>query len=286
MATAARPLIFLHIPKTGGTTLSAVISRHYTGAQTYAIKGADIPGGVARLKALPREQATAIRLLKGHQSFGLHEYLAPGARYVAMIRHPVGRIASHYNYIQNSPSHAMHAPLRQSGYTLAQYAGSRMFPELNNGQTRLLAGVWDDRELGEADLERAIANIEQHFAWVGLMERFDESLIQLGLNLGWLNLRYQKRNVSERASTRLIDAAASAAILAENQFDLRLYEYVQARFDRVSPPYAAARRLAAAGLRCLNGAAARWSALRGGRVLTAPAKPEAARLKPQRAARS
>lgn len=274
LAAADAPLVFLHIPKTGGTTLAAVINRRFDGAQTYSIKGADIDGGVARLRALPPEQAAAIRLLKGHQSFGLHQCLAPGARYVAMLRHPVGRVASHYNYLLSNPGHAMYPRLKQSGCDLAQYAGSRMFPDLDNGQTRLLAGVWDDRPLGETDLQRAIANIEQHFAWVGLMERFDESLVQLGLNLGWLDVRYRKRNVSERASASLVDDRARAAILAANELDLQLYDYVRERFDRVSPLAARLRRAAAVGLRQANALTA-WVADR-----RSPPQPALAKLKP------
>jgi len=251
-ASKDAPLVFLHVPKTGGTTLAAVINRHYAGVPTYSIKGADIPGGVERLRALPAEQRAAIRLLKGHQSFGLHEYLAPGARYLAMLRHPVGRVASHYNYLLSNSTHVLHAQLKQSGLDLAQYASSRLFPELDNGQTRLIAGVWDDRALVEADLQQAIANIEQHFAWVGLMERFDESLVQLGMSLGWLDIRYRKRNVSERATASLIDERARAAILQSNALDLRLYDYVCARFDRVSAAHALVRRTAAAGLRQIN----------------------------------
>lgn len=275
--SVAAPLIFLHVPKTGGTTLNTVINRQFGPGQSYAIRSADIAGSVERLKAMPAEQRAGIRLLRGHQAFGLHEFLAPGARYLGMLRHPLPRIASHYNYVKSNPGHVLHADLMARGYDLAGYASSRMCQELSNGQTRMLAGVWGDRDLTEDDLQRAIANVEQHFAWLGLAERFDESLVQLAASLGWTRIYYQKRNVSRVDSGSLLDSAAAAAIGAENQLDLELYAYAQARFERLSAPARLARRLGAAGLGWGNRLLAGVNTLRAGRAEQSVAADSSAR---------
>ena len=45
-------------------------------------------------------------------------------------------------------------------------------------------------------LERAKRNLEEHFAWVGITERFDESLVLLGGHSAGRDVRYVSRNVA------------------------------------------------------------------------------------------
>ena len=45
-------------------------------------------------------------------------------------------------------------------------------------------------------LERAKRNLDEHFSWLGMTERFDESLILLRRTFGWRDVRYVSRNVS------------------------------------------------------------------------------------------
>ncbi|MEK6805813.1 MAG: sulfotransferase family 2 domain-containing protein [Pseudomonadota bacterium] len=246
------PLIFLQVPKTAGVTLTNLVLRHFRSNEIYLTRG-DVNAAVARLKALPEAARMRIRCLKGHQAFGLHEYLAPGARYITMLREPVARIASHYEFVRKRPEHYMHPQLVERNIqTLADYATSRITGELHNGQTRLLAGVWDDRPLDEAHLVQAIANLEQHFDWIGLMERFDESVVMLALHMRWANVLYRVSNVGARWRASSLDPEVSRLIEQENTLDMQLYEYAVRRFDRIGRSARVVRSLAARGLSIAN----------------------------------
>ena len=249
------PLVFLHIPKTAGMTLTQLVQRQFQPDEVYSIKGDDVAASVERLKALPEGERLRLRCLKGHQAFGLHEYLAPGTRYITMLRHPVSRIVSHYEFVKARPHHYLHA--RMKGATLAEFAASRLSGELHNGQTRLLAGIWDDRPLEQADYDRAIANLEQHFDWRGLMERFDESIVMLAAVMRWPNVFYRKSNVGKGWKPSGVEPATTRVIEQESPFDMQLYQYAQRRFDGAGSGVRKARRLAARGLDLGNRLAAR-----------------------------
>ena len=247
MARPTAPLIFLHLPKTAGTTLGPVLQRHFPRKRTHFILSENIDANLAAFKAMPEAQRHRVQLLRGHQPFGLHEYLAPGARYLAVLREPVARVISHYHYVKSTGHPKFIGAIREANMSLADYAASGISGELENGQTRWIAGIWDDRPLVEADLERAIDNIEKHFDWVGLTERFDPSLVELAAKYRWLRVYYRKQNVS-RQESRDVSAETLAAIAERNRLDSSLYQHVLQRFEQAGPMHRAARRAAAAGL--------------------------------------
>ena len=60
-------------------------------------------------------------------------------------------------------------------------------------------------------LETAKRNLEAHFAWVGITERFDESLVLLGRTFGWRDVRYVSANVSRRGRGAADGVASSTS---------------------------------------------------------------------------
>ena len=225
------PLIFLHLPKTAGTTLSAVLSRHVPADQCHYLRSADGAAAVETFKATPAEQRRRIRLLQGHQVFGLHEYLAPGARYLTIVRDPVDRIATHFDYVVRTEHPMFIDPIRDEGMSLYDYAISGISGELENGQVRWIAGIDGDRPLGPADLDRALLNIDNYFAWVGVQERFSESLVALAMTMRWLRVGYRSTNVRPPSRSAEVPPIAREAILAHNPLDARLHQAMIERLD-------------------------------------------------------
>ena len=242
-----RNLIFLHIPKAAGTTLHSILERHYPPANQCSIYD---PEQAAQLfPQWPRERREAVRLLKGHVAFGLHEHLIGATTYITLVRDPVDRVISHYCYVKRMPSHYLYKAVVEQNMSLSDYASSRLTDELDNGQLRLLAGIVNERSvpLGGCDtqlLNRAKDHIEHHFALAGLTERFDESLALMAIQLGWdWTPSYQTLNVTEdRPRAGQIDASTRQAIEQANQLDCELYAWVRQRFEAMVGLHGAAVR--------------------------------------------
>jgi len=247
-----RPLIFLHLPKTAGTTVSFVVRRHIDSTRDHLLRSVDGPDGLAKFKATPEAFRHRIHLLRGHQVFGLHEYLAPGARYLTVLRDPVARLVSHYRYVKATKHPMFIDAIRSEQMSLYNYVTSGLSGELENGQTRWLAGIHDDRPLVGSDLQLAIKNIDEHFAWVGIQERLEESLVELGLAMRWLRVDYRSRNVSGGQPSPP-DAAVIAAIRDRNALDLELHQQMEARLDARGRIATTGRRGAATVLQAISG---------------------------------
>jgi len=172
-------LIFLHIPKTGGSTLRNLIKRNYKGQPIFSIDGRRARKSIEAFKKLPEAQRKSFKVLQRHMLFGLHEFLSSPSTYITMLRDPIERIISHYYYVLRDPEHypylykKVKSQNMSLNISLKDYVISGISTELDNGQTRLLSGMKNvdfgccPREM----LEIAKKNLREHFAVIGLMER-------------------------------------------------------------------------------------------------------------------
>ncbi|MGL4316692.1 MAG: sulfotransferase family 2 domain-containing protein, partial [Pseudomonas sp.] len=188
-------LVFLHLPKTGGTTL------HHHLAQLFDRQ--DIcPERFNGLHKLPLGQLARYRFISGH--YDLASCLAiPGAKkIITFLREPRARLVSLYNFLK------AHRPevARRNGWGLALMADEltieqffahpevRQHPYINNGMTRALANhlsmeVWPARD-PEAECRDVSGLVEdalrllEGLAGFGILERFDESVQLLTDMLG------------------------------------------------------------------------------------------------------
>ena len=226
--------IFLHIPKTAGTTLHRIIDRQYPPEARHWITRHDV--GVEAFKRLPLSHRAALRMVRGHIPFGVHEYIPRPARYWTILRRPIERLISYYYFVQREPEHYLYDYANTPGMTLRRYLEERVSLQTDNFQTRLISGIWTDVGYGECDeatLGLAKKNLEEHFALVGLTERFDESLMLLKRTFGWGDVFYKRRNVTEgRPRREALPAETVAVLRAHNQLDLELYAFAKELFEK------------------------------------------------------
>jgi hypothetical protein len=221
--------ILIHIPKAAGTSLRAILASQHPEGRSFLV-GENAPWRREDFKGLPEGRRRRFTLLAGHIPFWFHDYF-PDAVYVTMLRRPVDRVVSHYYYVLKTPEHYLYHLAREIG--LAEYVGSGISGELDNGQVRQLADC-EGVPFGQCDrdmLERAKANLARHFAVVGVAERFDESVVLMRRALGWESVpSYAKLNVNKsKPSVRSIPQGVIRLIEAHNQLDAELYEWVASR---------------------------------------------------------
>ena len=171
-------------------------------------------------------------MIVSHMIFGIHESVPRPSTYISMLRHPVPRAISQYRHVARTAGHRLHERAA-AGMTIEEYVTSGVALEMDNAQTRAVAGDVETPfgECGRDMLERAKRHIDQHFSIVGLTERFDETLLLLDSTFGWRNLYYVRTNSAPDTQRAPISESAKRAIAAQNWLDCELYEYVSERLD-------------------------------------------------------
>jgi hypothetical protein len=260
-------LIFMHVPKTAGRSLEALLERHVPAAQTWDGYGdrAGREAAFEALRQLPEAQRRNLRLVKGHFPFGIHEHLPQESEYLVFFRDPVDRVISLYHYILRDATHRLHDALVQRSMSLDAFVRSDLLPAaFCNAQTRLLAGrsIGDDAPCGEQVWAQARANLDRHFGVVGLMERFEESVAVLGARYGWRRLHVPMRNVSSRRRAAELSESTLALLLEKNELDLRLHRLAEHRLEAQRLAHGAQAERALRRLRRRQRVGRAWDGLR------------------------
>jgi hypothetical protein len=227
-------VIFVHIGKTAGTTLSAIARRHYPSDAVFTVDSGAATSPAEQLRGLAPERLSRLSLVLGHGQYGLHEQLPGPSTYISLLRDPVQRAVSGFRHVARTPTHRLHTLAVESRMTLLEYATGGVTEESDNWQTRCVAGGPQPPigECGPELLERAVENVERHFAVLGLAERFDETLVLLRRKLGWRRVYYVALNTASDDDRVQPTPAERERILESNPLDHALYEHVTARLER------------------------------------------------------
>jgi hypothetical protein len=234
-------IIFLHIPKTGGVTLTNVFRWKYKPSEIVRLITLQAPNQrltqTEEIQQIPLGRLRDVRAVMGHVYYGIHERIPKECEYVTILREPIARVISMYRYIRGDPKHWLHKEMVASGMTLEEFVASNADPGLDNHQTRMLAGrgtghfaPWEETSpVAWSDLEEAKRNLDK-FLVVGLTEKFDESFILIRRALGWKLPLYLAGNVSSHTKVE-VTPEATELIRQRNQLDLELYDHALELFS-------------------------------------------------------
>jgi len=227
-ANGAEALIFLHVPKSAGTTLNRLIEWEYPLFEMYSVDPVLFRWSRARLWRLPQRRLKRFRVFKGHMPFGLHAILPQPATYITVIRGAVERVISAYYFMSNYKLHPNYWKFRREGWTLEDFV--RRSPR-ENVQTKMIAGADYDAPCTAEILAKAKNNL-QYFSVIGLTERFEESLALMKLRFGWKLESYSSFNVTRtRPKKRDLPQSTLDLISERNRFDIELYECAAKIFE-------------------------------------------------------
>ena len=228
---------FLHIPKVAGTTLIQILRQSYRKENHYFYDTRKPDACIEQLVHLSERKKNRIKVVSGHFSFGFHEYFGnDNFKYFTIMRNPVERVISHYNYAKYKRDHYLNETLKANPISLPEYVQSGICNEVNNGMAKQLAGLYVNDNFGyfkknkevfnDEDLFRmAQNNIKKHFTFVGIMEEFDKTLILLkeSLKISDLNIKYTSRNQAKTKHKKISNEELE--IIKEfNKVDIKLYE--------------------------------------------------------------
>jgi hypothetical protein len=226
----AGPLpLFVHMPRTGGTSLTARLRRSFPNVLRLSERAE-----FTVFLAMTAAERASFDLIAGHMPFGADAFIPRPCRYIVWLRDPVDRFVSSYFHARSHRDDGLHGFAREHG--LREFAENAPTFMRDNGQTRRLA-AWDWSEviadgpfwwqrvpIGQVTrgmLDQAKANLDR--AFVGLFERFAESARACMLLLGIEGETPPVMNAAARGG--VVDDATRDVICERNALDFELYKY-------------------------------------------------------------
>jgi len=220
-------LFFLHIPKTGGLTLRSILSRYFTQQQVCAANG------LGSLLKMRDDEIAHYRYFRGHIPYNATQLMQRSPLVITFLRDPFERTLSNYAYLRSRDDLRLH-PVAAQNDLLGYLKNTRAAYNQTDMMTYFIGANFPIRGIPNRDkhLDLAMRRLE-HMPFVGITERYDESIQLLAHVLGIAPIQQvEKRNVSpERLRTSDLSAEEYALIDEMTQNDQRLYAYATQLFE-------------------------------------------------------
>jgi len=235
--------IFMHIPKTAGTSLREYLTCHYGDQIFYDYEG-ELRLSNPNPAFIERVKSSRCKAIIGHLSFGVHEFFPDyEVRYATFLRSPVQRVISHCLHVAREPR-SRHYALIRDGMKLGDFIRSHRAPEQNNHLVRLMSAdkfrvdLWPpnpDDDIGQIDqvfakehLDISIFRLRTHFDFIGIVENFSSDLVTLVAKIGQPDNSacIPVPRLNEAPSKYQVTYEELAIITQYNKLDIAIYEDV------------------------------------------------------------
>jgi hypothetical protein len=211
-------IIFIHIPKTGGTTINSAMNETYWQTK---------PGYNYRHILSDKSSNSGDLFLPKNKSKYQNEKI------FMMLRHPVDRLVSEYYFINNRNEFTN--LIKSKPKTFEEYVES---PQTQNYVINFLKGnrMYSTVRPNDEDLTSIIDSIDTLPIHVGIFEQFSESLTYFTKHMGleWKKDIPIKRMTIRRPKIENLSEELIQLIEKNNALDLKLYEHCLNKFQQES----------------------------------------------------
>ena len=222
-------VIFLHILKTGGTSLRYMLLEQYGAGQIAPVPVGRVTGlayptlaenSLVYQASITPEMVADYAVVMSHYDWRITERL-PDWPVLTVFRHPVTQLHSTFRFMQRNRDLRQRLGVQATDFEAWLHDGESQ--RYRNTQTRYLSAH------GMEDIDAALRNLESDRLTFGLLERFDESIALFNRKFGW-QMRPRHDNAAS-SRQRLPDDIWAQAEIAQAD-DMRLYEKVCDLFEQ------------------------------------------------------
>ena len=255
-------IYFLHIPKTAGTSLRKVIEAQFSPEE---ICPCSVMQELSEMVRRDASELAAYPLIAGHMGYSLVSLLPTTPRVITMLRDPVARTISRFNYMKQHVTRSVRAPWGHERFldhdvsiddflafkptrqlitnfqvrnlaqdfdltqTYTDFDGNAIISKMNKLFAYTSTGMSDEDLLSRAKSRLA------SFEFVGITERFTESVELLRSTFGWeVSMNVPFLNASSLSTG--LDCPLSKQTLADLQactsLDAELYAFANELFEQ------------------------------------------------------
>jgi len=230
METRSRKILFDHLPKCGGTTLSSYLAMNYPIRKSFST-GSRPAGPVDRFKAYPQKKRYGYDLIQGHLVHRLVDYVHPDCLKITVFRDPVERLISGYYYAKENPEHYLHSKILELGMSLEDYVASDLSSGYRNWYTAHFLGLTgDDIERNQNEsIGKAVEIILNTYDIIGFLDDFP-LFVKKVQDQACLRFVYKNKRVNvtkDRLPLESISHSAVKLIREMNFCDIAVYNEIK-----------------------------------------------------------
>jgi hypothetical protein len=223
-------LLFMHIPKTAGTSIRNLIERSFRpSAHCWIYEGETSHLSSLDFTKLPQAQQAAFRIVGGHFHLPFSNLVPQPHRLFTIVRNPMERVRSEVLHLYRVVGR--HLLLQGRSVALEDAFNEDLVED--NLQTRMISGIPKHAvpKLGDEHLSFAKDVLARRFAFVGVTEHIESDFKPLATFLGIFGRKLGKDNARPETLTpieeEILNRIDWQAIEERHAVDNKLYQWVK-----------------------------------------------------------